>query len=163
MLQYSPKLRVLLSISANNWWLKLYFQTHTLDAVLLLLRDLNEEELRVVQTAAQNRLQTYTLDSETLNDSLQTQKTADIQHWNISQHALRAKPHPPSFSKLNSQGTDTESQHFPLPFPTCHFLTATCMMCKLNFLTCCAFVTQFYMWSSIECFFGFLFYNIHNI
>lgn len=55
-------------------------KTHTLDAVLLLLRDLNEEELRVVHTATQNRLQTYTLDSETLTDSLQTQKTADIQH-----------------------------------------------------------------------------------
>ncbi|CAG5897107.1 unnamed protein product [Menidia menidia] len=38
-------------------------KTHILDAVLLLLRDLDEEELRVVHTAAQNRLQTYTLDS----------------------------------------------------------------------------------------------------
>ncbi|KAM9350073.1 cilia and flagella associated protein 410 [Symphorus nematophorus] len=55
-------------------------KTHTLDAVLLLLRDLDEEELRIVHTATQNRLQTYTLDSETLNDSQQTQKTADIQH-----------------------------------------------------------------------------------
>ncbi|XP_034558384.1 cilia- and flagella-associated protein 410 [Notolabrus celidotus] len=55
-------------------------KTHTLDAVLLLLNDLDEEELHVVYTAAQNRLQTYTLNSETLNSSLQTQKTADIQH-----------------------------------------------------------------------------------
>lgn len=52
-------------------------QTHILDAVLLLLRDLDEEELLVVHTATQNRLQTYTLDSE---DTLHTQKTADIQH-----------------------------------------------------------------------------------
>uniref|UniRef100_A0A665XFQ2 Cilia and flagella associated protein 410 n=1 Tax=Echeneis naucrates TaxID=173247 RepID=A0A665XFQ2_ECHNA len=53
-------------------------KTHTLDAVLLLLNDLDEEELRVVHTATLNRLQTYTLDSQTLKDSLQTQKTADI-------------------------------------------------------------------------------------
>nr|XP_046264864.1 cilia and flagella associated protein 410 [Scatophagus argus]XP_046264865.1 cilia and flagella associated protein 410 [Scatophagus argus]XP_046264866.1 cilia and flagella associated protein 410 [Scatophagus argus] len=55
-------------------------KTHTLDAVLLLLRDLDEEELQVVHTATQNRLQTFTVDSEALNNSLQTQKTADIQH-----------------------------------------------------------------------------------
>lgn len=55
-------------------------KSHTLDAVLLLLKDLEEEELRIVHTATQNRLQMYTLDSEMLNDSLQTQKTADIQH-----------------------------------------------------------------------------------
>ncbi|XP_029930554.1 cilia and flagella associated protein 410 [Myripristis murdjan] len=54
-------------------------KSHTLEAVLLLLRDLDEEELHVVHTAAQNRLQTYTLHSETLTDSLQTQKTADVQ------------------------------------------------------------------------------------
>ncbi|XP_071346835.1 cilia and flagella associated protein 410 [Trachinotus anak] len=53
-------------------------KTHTLDAVLLLLNDLDEEELRIVHTATLNRLQTYTLDSETLNNSLQTQKTTDI-------------------------------------------------------------------------------------
>nr|XP_043897130.1 cilia and flagella associated protein 410 isoform X1 [Solea senegalensis] len=46
-------------------------KTHTLDAILLLLNDLNEEELRIVHTAAQNRLQTYTLDPETLTESLQ--------------------------------------------------------------------------------------------
>lgn len=56
------------------------FQTHIVDAVLLLLKDLDEEELHIVHTATQNRLQTYTLDSEMLTDSLQTQKTADIQH-----------------------------------------------------------------------------------
>uniref|UniRef100_A0A8P4K7H9 Cilia- and flagella-associated protein 410 n=1 Tax=Dicentrarchus labrax TaxID=13489 RepID=A0A8P4K7H9_DICLA len=55
-------------------------KTHTLDAVLLLLRDLDEEELRVVHTAIQNRLHNNTLDSDTLSDSLQTQKTVDIQH-----------------------------------------------------------------------------------
>ncbi|XP_040910242.1 cilia and flagella associated protein 410 [Toxotes jaculatrix] len=55
-------------------------KTHTLDAVLLLLNDLDEEELRIVHTATQNRLQTYTLDPETLKDSVQTQKTADVQH-----------------------------------------------------------------------------------
>uniref|UniRef100_A0A3B4WR45 Cilia and flagella associated protein 410 n=1 Tax=Seriola lalandi dorsalis TaxID=1841481 RepID=A0A3B4WR45_SERLL len=52
--------------------------SHTLDAVLLLLNDLDEEELRIVHTATQNRLHTYTLDSEILKDSLQTLKTADI-------------------------------------------------------------------------------------
>ncbi|XP_049454888.1 cilia and flagella associated protein 410 [Epinephelus fuscoguttatus] len=55
-------------------------KSHTLDAVLLLLRDLDEEELHIVYTATQNRLQMHTLDSETLTDSLQAQKTADIQH-----------------------------------------------------------------------------------
>ena len=58
----------------------MYFQTHTLDAVLLLLKDLDEEELHIVHTATQNRLQTYTLDSEMLFDSLKTQKTPEIQH-----------------------------------------------------------------------------------
>lgn len=57
------------------------FQTNTLDAVLLLLRDLDEEELRVVHTATQNRLQTFTVDSEVF-DSLQTEKSVDIQQWN---------------------------------------------------------------------------------
>uniref|UniRef100_A0A3Q3WYY2 Cilia- and flagella-associated protein 410 n=1 Tax=Mola mola TaxID=94237 RepID=A0A3Q3WYY2_MOLML len=55
-------------------------RTHTLDAVLLLLRDLDEEELRVVHTATLNRLQTYTVDSEVLEISLQREKTADILH-----------------------------------------------------------------------------------
>uniref|UniRef100_A0A8C9XGP0 Cilia- and flagella-associated protein 410 n=1 Tax=Sander lucioperca TaxID=283035 RepID=A0A8C9XGP0_SANLU len=55
-------------------------KTHTLDAVLLLLKDLDEEELHIVHTATQNRLQTYTLDSEMLFDSLKTQKTPEIQH-----------------------------------------------------------------------------------
>lgn len=53
-------------------------KSHTLDAILLLLRDLDEEELRVVHTAAQNRLQSYTLDSEILSDSLRPQKTVDM-------------------------------------------------------------------------------------
>ncbi|XP_019965258.2 cilia and flagella associated protein 410 [Paralichthys olivaceus] len=55
-------------------------KTHTLDAVLLLLNDLDEEELHILQTATQNRLQTYTLDPDTLKDSLQSHKTTDIQH-----------------------------------------------------------------------------------
>uniref|UniRef100_A0A3P9H619 Cilia- and flagella-associated protein 410 n=1 Tax=Oryzias latipes TaxID=8090 RepID=A0A3P9H619_ORYLA len=38
-------------------------RTHTVDAILLLLRDLDEEELRIVHTATLNRLQTYTLGS----------------------------------------------------------------------------------------------------
>ncbi|XP_015249492.1 PREDICTED: protein C21orf2 [Cyprinodon variegatus] len=54
-------------------------KTHVLDAVLLLLRDLDEEELQVVHTATQNRLQTFTLDSGD-NQSLSAQKNADIQH-----------------------------------------------------------------------------------
>lgn len=55
-------------------------KSHTLDAILLLLRDLDEEDLRVVHTATQNRLQTYTVDSETFTDSLHTEKSTDIQH-----------------------------------------------------------------------------------
>ncbi|XP_047224444.1 cilia and flagella associated protein 410 isoform X2 [Girardinichthys multiradiatus] len=54
-------------------------KTHILDAVLLLLSDLDEEELQVVHTATQNRLQTYTLDSGDGQRS-PAQKTADIQH-----------------------------------------------------------------------------------
>ncbi|XP_061791278.1 cilia and flagella associated protein 410 [Nerophis lumbriciformis] len=53
-------------------------KTHTLDAVLLLLRDLDPDELRVVHTETQNRLRTCTLDSlDTLRDS-PPQKSADI-------------------------------------------------------------------------------------
>ncbi|XP_077391719.1 cilia and flagella associated protein 410 [Festucalex cinctus] len=55
-------------------------KTHTLDAVLLLLRDLDHEELRIVHMETQNRLKTFTLDSlETLRDPQQSQ-SADIQH-----------------------------------------------------------------------------------
>ncbi|XP_068197251.1 cilia and flagella associated protein 410 [Antennarius striatus] len=54
-------------------------KTHTLEAVLLLLRDLDEEELRVVNTAAQNRLQTLT-DSHTLIHPVQTPKATETQH-----------------------------------------------------------------------------------
>uniref|UniRef100_A0A3Q3E163 Cilia and flagella associated protein 410 n=1 Tax=Hippocampus comes TaxID=109280 RepID=A0A3Q3E163_HIPCM len=54
-------------------------KTHTLDAVLLLLRDLDHEELRIVHVEAQNRLRTFTLDSlETLRNP-QASKSADIQ------------------------------------------------------------------------------------
>ncbi|XP_056148947.1 cilia and flagella associated protein 410 isoform X2 [Lampris incognitus] len=35
-------------------------KTHTLEAVLLLLKDLDEDELHIIHTATQNRLQTYT-------------------------------------------------------------------------------------------------------
>ncbi|XP_061926264.1 cilia and flagella associated protein 410 [Entelurus aequoreus] len=53
-------------------------KTHTLDAVLLLLRDLDPDELRVVHTETQNRLRTCTLDSlDTLRDS-PPQKAADV-------------------------------------------------------------------------------------
>lgn len=75
---------IFLPAPANIWSLKMCLQTHTLDAVLLLLRDLDEEELRVVHTATQNRLQTYTVDSEVLKESLEREKTADVLHWNIS-------------------------------------------------------------------------------
>uniref|UniRef100_A0A8C6UJH2 Cilia- and flagella-associated protein 410 n=1 Tax=Neogobius melanostomus TaxID=47308 RepID=A0A8C6UJH2_9GOBI len=51
---------------------------HTLDAILLLLKDLDEDELLVVHTATQNRLQMFTLNSEMMNNSLQTQKNEDI-------------------------------------------------------------------------------------
>ncbi|XP_028329433.1 cilia and flagella associated protein 410 [Gouania willdenowi] len=46
-------------------------KTHTLDAILMLLRDLDEEELHIVYTTTQNRLQSYTMDSQTLTDSQQ--------------------------------------------------------------------------------------------
>ncbi|XP_077470469.1 cilia and flagella associated protein 410 [Stigmatopora argus] len=49
-------------------------KTHTLDAVLLLLKDLDHEDLRVVHMETQNRLRIYTLDSlKTLQDSQQSQ------------------------------------------------------------------------------------------
>ncbi|XP_057712444.1 cilia and flagella associated protein 410 [Corythoichthys intestinalis] len=54
-------------------------KTHTLDAVLLLLRDLDHEDLRVVHMETQNRLRIYTLDSlKTLQDSEQSQ-SVDMQ------------------------------------------------------------------------------------
>ncbi|XP_077581280.1 cilia and flagella associated protein 410 isoform X2 [Stigmatopora nigra] len=54
-------------------------KTHTLDAVLLLLKDLNHEDLRVVHMETQNRLRIYTLDSlKMLQDSQQSQ-SADLQ------------------------------------------------------------------------------------
>lgn len=55
-------------------------KTHTLEAILLLLKDLDEEELRVVHTATQNKLQTFTLTPESLPISLQLQETTDAQH-----------------------------------------------------------------------------------
>lgn len=53
-------------------------KSHTLDAILLLLKDLEEDELLVVHTATQNRLQMFTLNSEIMKSSLQTQKSEDI-------------------------------------------------------------------------------------
>ncbi|XP_061550759.1 cilia and flagella associated protein 410 isoform X1 [Phycodurus eques] len=55
-------------------------KTHTLDAVLLLLRDLDHEELRVVHTETQNRLRTCTADSLEMLRESQPSKSADIQH-----------------------------------------------------------------------------------
>ncbi|KAJ0011862.1 hypothetical protein NQD34_012837 [Periophthalmus magnuspinnatus] len=54
-------------------------KSHTLDAILLLLKDLEEDELLVVHTAAQNRLQMFTQNSEIIKNSLQTQRTKDIE------------------------------------------------------------------------------------
>ncbi|KAJ3594622.1 hypothetical protein NHX12_003929 [Muraenolepis orangiensis] len=60
---------------------KLVFKrTHTLDAVLLLMKDLDGEELQTVHTVAQNRLQMYTVGTETLKDAVRTEKTTDMQH-----------------------------------------------------------------------------------
>lgn len=53
-------------------------KSHTLDAILLLLKDLEEDELLVVHTATQNRLQMFTLSSEMTKNSLQTLKSEDI-------------------------------------------------------------------------------------
>lgn len=53
-------------------------KSHTLDAILLLLKDLDEDELLVVHTATQNRLQMFTINSEIMKNSLQTQKNEDI-------------------------------------------------------------------------------------
>ncbi|KAM9844546.1 cilia and flagella associated protein 410 [Aulostomus maculatus] len=55
-------------------------KSHTLDALLLLLKDLDKEELHVVHTAVLNRLQAFTLDTQTLQGSSETQKSAEIQH-----------------------------------------------------------------------------------
>ncbi|XP_020791768.1 cilia and flagella associated protein 410 [Boleophthalmus pectinirostris] len=54
-------------------------KSHTLDAILLLLKDLDEDELHVVHTATQNRLQMFTLNSEMMKNSLQTKRTVDIE------------------------------------------------------------------------------------
>lgn len=50
-------------------------KSHTLDAILLLLKDLEEDELLVVHTATQNRLQMFTLNSELMKNSLQAQQS----------------------------------------------------------------------------------------
>ncbi|KAM6948860.1 cilia and flagella associated protein 410 [Aplochiton taeniatus] len=55
-------------------------KTHALEAILLLLKDLDEEELRIVHTATQNKLQKYTLTPESLPLSLQLQETTEVQH-----------------------------------------------------------------------------------
>ncbi|CAL8368752.1 unnamed protein product [Boreogadus saida] len=55
-------------------------KTHTLEAVLLLMKDLDEEELQIVHTVALNRLQMYTVGTETLKDTMKTEKTTDMQH-----------------------------------------------------------------------------------
>lgn len=52
-------------------------KSHTLEAVLLLLKDLDVEELRIVHTAAQNKLSTYTFSSETQSHTL---LTGDMEH-----------------------------------------------------------------------------------
>ncbi|KAM6918311.1 cilia and flagella associated protein 410 [Xenentodon cancila] len=65
------------SLSSPSTREKTFKKTHILDAVLLLLRDLDEDELRVVQTATQNRLQTYTLGS---GDIQTFTSHAEIQH-----------------------------------------------------------------------------------
>ena len=68
------------------------FQSHTLEAVLMLLKDLEEEELRIVHMATQNRqLRSHThpklthtlqgdgtIDTHTLTNS--RERTTDIEH-----------------------------------------------------------------------------------
>ncbi|XP_067109235.1 cilia and flagella associated protein 410 isoform X1 [Osmerus mordax] len=55
-------------------------KTHTLEAVLLLLKDLDEEELHIVHTATQNKLRTYTFSCETLSHTLLTERTTNMEH-----------------------------------------------------------------------------------
>lgn len=66
-----------LSSPSTRETLPLMRKSHTLDAILLLLKDLEEDELLVVQTAAQHRLQMFTLHSE-MKNSLDTQKSEII-------------------------------------------------------------------------------------
>lgn len=75
------------TLKTEYYRLSLCFQSHTLEAVLLLLKDLDEEELQLVHTATQNMLQSYMADSETFKDSLQTQNSADIQQWFHCMHS----------------------------------------------------------------------------
>ena len=44
------------------------------------MKDLDEEELQIVHTVALNRLQMYTVGTETLKDAMKTEKTTDMQH-----------------------------------------------------------------------------------
>lgn len=55
-------------------------KTHTLEAVLLLLKDLDQEELSIVHTVTQNKLSAYTLSGETLTQALLTGRTTDMEH-----------------------------------------------------------------------------------
>ncbi|CAL8346743.1 unnamed protein product [Merluccius merluccius] len=55
-------------------------KTHTLEAVLVLMKDLDREELHVVYTVAQNRLQLDRVGTGTLSNAMQAAKTTDMQH-----------------------------------------------------------------------------------